>query len=132
MWPSFLAVGPAGLEVTLSHPAGGIDHLHHIDELLKGHDGERDAGDDPGPGALELVGTGHLEGTGAPWAGEETGRLRVGGVSGLSGGGLGFRDGLQERGRQNGRGEGEKVEADEESLVESAADEQDGLSEGAD
>jgi hypothetical protein len=69
-------------------------------------------------------------GAGGPGGGYARGGGGGGGVSGLSGGGLGFRDGLQKRGRQNGRGEGEKVEADEESFVESAADEQDGLSEG--
>jgi hypothetical protein len=56
----------------------------------------------------------------------------VGGVSGLSGGGLDFRDRLQERGGENRRGEGEKVEADEESLVESATDEENSLSKGVD
>lgn len=86
----FLVVS-AGLEVSLSQPLAGIHHLDDVDKLLERHDGEGNASDDPWPGALELVGTRHLEGTGAPRAGEEAGWLGMGWVAGLSGRAIGDR-----------------------------------------
>lgn len=122
-----LAVGAACGEITLGKPLAGVHQLDDIDELLKGHDGEGDAGDDPRPGALKLVCTCHLEGTGTPGAGKEARWLRVGRVSGLGGGWLGIGNGLQKRRRQGGRREREEVEADKEGLVQGTTDEKNDL-----
>jgi hypothetical protein len=51
--------------------------------LLEQHDWRRDASDDPWPEAIDLVGPGHLEGTGTPRASEEAAGHGVGRVSGL-------------------------------------------------
>lgn len=122
-----LAVGTAVLAITLCEPAARVDQLDNVDKLLEQHDRGSDASDDPGPEAVDLVCAGHLERTGTPRAGKKTARHRVGGVSGLHRGRLGVADGLEERGRQDRRREGEQIEADEEQLIESAANEQDNL-----
>lgn len=95
--------------------------------MFEQHDRGRDAGDDPWPEAIDLVGAGHLEGTRTPRAREKAAGDGVGGVSGLHRGRLGAGDGLEERGRKDRRGEREQVEADEEQLIESAANEQNNL-----
>ena len=40
---------PPHLHVALSQGDGGLDHLHDIDPLFGGTDGERGGGDDPRP-----------------------------------------------------------------------------------
>lgn len=124
---SLLAVGTSAQAVTLCEPAAGVDQLDNVDKLLEQHDRGRDAGDNPGPEAVDLVGAGHLKSAGTPGASEETARHGVGRVSGLHRGGLGITDRLEERRREDRRGEGEQIEADEEKLIESAANEQDNL-----
>lgn len=105
----------------------GIDQLDDVDILLEQHDRGRDDGNDPRNLAVNLVGARHLESAGTPGAGKEAARSRVGGVARLRGGGHRIRDGLEKRGRQDRRGERQQVDANEEGLVESTADEQHGL-----
>lgn len=127
MLDPLLAAGTASLEITLRQHLAGIDQLDDVDILLERHDGGRDDGDDPRYLAVNLVRARHLESTGTPRAGEKTAWRGVGRVAGLGGGWLSVGDRLQE-GRRKDRGrERQKVDADEEELVESAADEQDGL-----
>lgn len=95
--------------------------------MLECHDGQRNQGDDPWEGAVNLVRTSHLECTSTPGAGKETAQRGVGRGTGLGGGGLRIWDGLEQRGRQHRRGEGEEVKTNEEQLIGSAADEQNNL-----
>lgn len=101
--------------------------MNDVDILLECHHRQRDEGDDPREGAVNLVRTSHLEGASTPGAGKEAAERGVGGSAGLRGRRLRIRDGLEQRGRQSGRGEGEQVKANEEEFIERTADEQDGL-----
>lgn len=104
-----------------------VDQLNDVNILLEQHDRGRDDGNDPRDLAVNLVCARHFESAGTPGASEEAAGSRVGGVARLRGGGLRIGEGLQKRGRQDRRGERQKVDADEERLVEGAADEQHGL-----
>lgn len=119
----------ACLEVTFCQHLAGVDQLNHVDILLECHDRGRDDGDDPGNLAVDLVGASQLQGTGTPRAGEETARRGVGGVTWLNRRWLRIRERLQEGGGEDRRREGQKVDTNEEQLVEGAADEQDSLGE---
>lgn len=129
MLPALLGSLPIG-NVTLDHPVAGIDQLDNVDDLLKRHDGKRDTRNHPRPEAINLVRPSHLESTGAPWAGEQAGRGRMRGATGLHGTRLGSFDRLQERGGESRGREGKQVETDKESLIKGAADEQHSLNDG--
>lgn len=58
-------------DVTLGQPLACLDQLHHVDELLGGHDGEADDSQNPGPEAVHLVDAGHFEGRRAIGVDEE-------------------------------------------------------------
>lgn len=121
-------LGLASLNVNLGEPAAGLDELNDIDDVLGKHDGETEAGEDPGDGRVHLVGAGELEGGGAEGVGEEL--LEQGGVHGGAGldvGAARLLDRLDEVGREERRGKGEEVEGDEEEFVEAAKDEEDSL-----
>lgn len=109
---------PAVGHVTLDQPVAGLHELHHVDDLLERHDGCRDSSDDPRPEAVNLVGPCQLQRPGAPGAVVQIGW-------GCLGGAIGER--LKEGRRERRRGEREEIEADEESFVKGAADEQNGL-----
>lgn len=125
-WYLFL-VGTSGFKISLCEPLAGIHHLNDVDILLESHDRQRDQGDDPWEGAVNLVRTSHLECTSTPGAGKEAAQRGVGRRTGLRGGRLRIRDGLEQRGRQHRRGEGEEVKTNEKQFVSSAADEQNSL-----
>ena len=103
-----LAGGPTVGDVALHQPFAGFDHLHDVDELLQGHDGSGNAGNDPRPEAIDLVGASQLQRPGAP---------RV----------VGALHGLEQGWGEHRRRERQEVEADEENFVGSAADEQHSL-----
>lgn len=115
------------LKVTLGHPLAGINHLDDVDKLLERHDRGRNTGDDPRPEAIDLVRTSQLKSAGTPRAGEQAAGLGVRGVSGLGGGWLSIGDRLQKGGGEGGRREGQQVEADEEKLVQAAAEKENDL-----
>jgi hypothetical protein len=116
------------LAVGVGQQVAGSDKLDYVDELLGGHDGQANAGNDPGHGRVHLVGAGELQGGGAEGVREDLLEDRgVDGVAGLHGlAALGL-DRLDEMRGEQGRGEGEEVEGDEEDLVHGAKDEEDGL-----
>lgn len=64
-----------GRDITFTEPLAGLDELDDIDDLLPRHDGGTDTGDDPGHGAVHLVGAGHLQRTCAPRVGEQGARF---------------------------------------------------------
>lgn len=111
-------------KVALNQPLARMHHLDNVDDLLQRHDRRRNPRDHPRPEAVDLVRSGHLERSRAPWTGKQAGRRRMRGIPGLRGPGLGALGWLQEGGGEGGRGEGEEVEADEEELIQRAADEQ--------
>lgn len=61
----------SGLKVTLCKHFAGIDKLDHVDNLLEEHHWGRDTSDDPGPEAVNLVGTSHFQSAGAPGTGKQ-------------------------------------------------------------
>lgn len=107
-----LAGRPTVGDVALHQPLAGFDHLHDVDELLQRHDGSGNTGDHPRPEAVDLVGAGQLQRSGAP------GVVRA-------------LHGLEQGWGEHRRREGQEVEADEEDLVGSAADEQHSLGNGS-
>lgn len=130
------ALGPAGADVALGQPAAGLDELDDVDDLLEGHDGEADAGEDPGPEAVHLVGARELERARAVGVGEDLAQQRRVDLGALvqrrrRGRVVVFGHLLlllqQQGGGQQRGGEGEQVERDEEGLVEGAGDEEDRL-----
>lgn len=103
-----------------------MDELNDIDDLLQQHNRRRNGRDDPRQTAINLIRPRHFQRSRTPGASKETGRRRMGGITGLHGARLGL-GGLEERRREGGRGEREEVDADEEEFVQGAADEQDRL-----
>lgn len=120
------------LAIPLREPRSSFNQLQHIDPLLEQHDRRARNRQDPGDGAVHLVGAGHLHRGGGEGRGEEE---RGGWVEGLDGraacrrGEVAGREaaGWEERGGDEGAAEAEEVEGDEEELVEGAGDEEDGL-----
>ena len=111
--------------ITLSKPRSRLLHLHHVDDLLAEHDGERNPQADPGHGGVHLVCARRLHSTGRERRGEEQAWLGRSGCSRCERGGV---CGVGEECRaQIGRGEGEEVERDEEYFVEGAEGEEDPL-----
>lgn len=93
--------------------------------MLEEHDGETEAGQDPRPEAVHLVGAGQLECGSAVGAGEElTQECPVDLRAGLD---IIHDRSLQEGRGEGRRGEGEEVEGDEEELVGSAANKEENL-----
>lgn len=119
---------PTDLNILCAQSPAGLDHLHHVDELLDGHDGEADGGQNPWNRRVHLVCTCHLKGCSAEGVREYLTKnrcveLRVGNDGIASG----ILYGLDQVRREEGRGEGQQVECDEEELIEEACDEQDSL-----
>ena len=122
---------PPLLPIHLRQPLTSLNKLHDIDRLLRRHDGEAHAREDPGDQRVHLVGARELQRRSAVGVREELGekrRVDLGARVKLVG--AGGADGLQERGGEERRGEGEEVEGDEEELVCGAEDEEDGLAYG--
>src|SRR5699024_2231811 len=88
-----LPVGP----VTFHHQLARIDHLDNVDKLLESHDRGRDTVVHQRSEAVNLISSGHFQGTSTPWTGEETAWSSMGRVSRLCRGRLGLRERLQER-----------------------------------
>lgn len=121
--PAREACGPPCLDVALGQPLARLDQLDDVDDLLAGHDGEADAGQDPGPEGIHLVGAGHLERGGTVRVRKDLAEdrrvdLRAGTQAGIR------RNRLEQRGLQDGRREGQQVEGNKEQLVEGAEDKQ--------
>lgn len=111
--------------IAFGQPLARLHDLDDVDELLEEHDGEADAGQNPRPEAVHLVSAGQLEGGGAVGAGEE---LAQQSPVNLSSGLDVIHDRCLQQGRREcRRGEGEKVEGDEEELVGGTADEEEDL-----
>lgn len=102
-------------EIALSEPFARLDNLHNVDELLHSHNGEADGSKDPGPEGIHLVRARKLESCRAVRIREDLAQQRcIDLCAGLNLHGLRVGDGVEERGRQKRRGEGQEVEGDEE------------------
>lgn len=107
---------PPILQIALGEPPARLDELDHVDDLLGEHDGEAGDGEDPGDGAVDLVGARHLHRSGGPWRGEDLRGRRLRRAARL----VAARFRLEQRGGEERRAEGEEVEGDEEEFVQGA------------
>jgi hypothetical protein len=114
------------LPVTLGQPPARLKELNNVHVLLESHDGQADDAERPWDLAVHLVGAGHFHCGGRERRGEESGGLGRGGRAGEEGERFAAVD-WKEGGGDCWRGETEKIESDEEELVEGAADEKDPL-----
>jgi hypothetical protein len=90
------------LAVALGQPLAGVDQLEDVEDLLKGHDWEAHAGDNPRYGRVHLVRARQLQSSGAVWVQEDGCRWRGSRCARLEAAGtLGSGD-LQQRGRKVG------------------------------
>jgi hypothetical protein len=118
---------PTSLQVNLGQTLASVVKLNAVDELLHEHKREAYTGNNPGHSRVHLVGTSKLESSGAEGIGEdlsEDGGVDLG--TSLKFGTNDF-DRLDEVWRDERRREAEKIERNEEELVEGAEGEKNTL-----
>lgn len=62
---------PPQFNIALGQPFARLDELDNVQNILDKHDGSTDARQDPRPGRIHLVGSGHLQRRGTVGVGEQ-------------------------------------------------------------